>query len=198
MRVFGLTGNIGSGKSSVAAMFREEGIPMLDVDRISREVTAPGERAYRRVIEAFGAAILRPDGAIDRKRLGEIVFANAEHRARLEEITHPAILDAMKEALSALSREGHRAAIVEAALVYETGRKGILGKVISVRCDEGIQVRRLMDRDGITREQAVARIGAQMDAEEKARSADYVIDNSGSLENTRRQVRRIARILLGP
>jgi dephospho-CoA kinase len=196
MRVFGLTGNIGSGKSTVAAMFRDEGIPLLDADRISREVTAPGGRAYRPVIDSFGAEIVLPGGAIDRKRLGEIVFADPARRARLEEITHPAILASMKEALAELARGGHRAVMIEAALVFETGRKGLFNSVISVRCEEETQIRRLMARDRSSREQAAARIGAQMDAEEKARAADYVIDNSGCLEDTRRQVRRLARLLL--
>ena len=196
MRVFGLTGNIGSGKSTVAALLREHGIPVLDADRISREVTAPGGRAYDAVIDAFGRGILGRDGSIDRKRLGEIVFSDAALRERLERITHPAILDAMKEALSELARDGRRAAVVEAALIHEIGRKGLFEAVISVTCDRETQVLRLMVRDGISREQAEARFRAQMDAERKAGASEYLIDNSGSLEETRRQVERLARILL--
>jgi dephospho-CoA kinase len=119
MRVFGLTGNIGSGKSTVAAMLRESGIPVLDADRISREVTAPGGRAYDAVVRAFGREILGDDGAIDRKRLGEIVFADPASRVRLERITHPAILEAMKEAIAGIEREGHPAVVVEATLIHE-------------------------------------------------------------------------------
>jgi dephospho-CoA kinase len=196
MRVVGLTGNFGSGKSTVAGMFRNAGIPVIDADRISREVTAPGGRAYRDVVGEFGEGVLLPDGAIDRKRLGEMVFADPERRARLEAITHPAILEAMKEALSGFSREGHAVVIVEAALIHESGRKGLFGEVISVRCDGETQLCRATSRDGITREQAAARIRAQMDPADKARRSAHVIDNSGSLEETRRQVERIARILL--
>jgi len=197
MRIFGLTGNIGSGKSTVAALLREHGIPVLDADRISREVTAPGGRAYDAVVDAFGRGVLGRDGSIDRKRLGEIVFSDAALRERLERITHPAILDAMKEALSELARDGRRAAVVEAALIHETGRKGLFEAVISVRCDRETQVLRLMARDGISREQADARFHAQMDADRKAGASEYVIDNSGSIEETRRQVERLARVLLG-
>ncbi|HWS15325.1 MAG TPA: dephospho-CoA kinase [Candidatus Methylomirabilis sp.] len=197
MRVFGLTGNIASGKSTVAALLHEHGIPVLDADRISREVTAPGGRAYDAVVEAFGRGILEPDGSIDRKRLGEIVFSDAALRERLERITHPAILDAMKEALSELARAGRRAAVVEAALIHESGRKGLFEAVISVACDRETQILRLMARDGITREQAEARFRAQMDADRKAGASDHVIDNSGSMEETRRQVERLARVLLG-
>ena len=105
MRVFGLTGNIGSGKSTVAAMLREAGIPVLDADRISREVTAPGGRAYDAVVQAFGGGIVRDDGSIDRVRLGEIVFSDPASRERLERITHPAILEAMKEAVAGVVKE---------------------------------------------------------------------------------------------
>ncbi|HEX9192088.1 MAG TPA: dephospho-CoA kinase [Candidatus Deferrimicrobiaceae bacterium] len=196
MRVYGLTGNIGSGKSTVAAMFREAGIPVLDADRISREVTAPGSPAYRGIVKEFGTGILGPDGAIDREKLAGIVFSDPSRRALLERITHPAILAEMKESMGRLAREGHAAAIVEAALVHESGRKGLLEAVIAVRCDPSVQLRRLAARGGMTREQAEARMAAQMDPEEKARASDYVIDNSGDLEATRRQVERLARSLL--
>ena len=197
MRVFGLTGNIGSGKSTVAAMFREAGIPVLDADRISREVTAPGSPAFRDVVEEFGPGILGADGAIDRERLAGIVFSEPPRRAVLERITHPAILAAMRKSLSRLAREGHPAAIVEAALIHESGRKGLVEAVISVRCDPSVQLRRLAARGGMTREQAEARVAAQMDPEEKALASEYVIDNSGELEATRRQVEALVQVLRG-
>lgn len=196
MRVFGLTGNIGSGKSTVAEMFREAGIPVLDADRISREVTSPGGSAYRPLVEEFGTGILGPDGSIDRGRVAEIVFSDQARRTRLEAITHPAILEAMKAALARLAREGHPAAVVEAALIHESGRKGLFEAVISVRCDPSVQRGRLARRGELSREQATARASAQMDAEEKARASEYVIDNTGSLEETRRQVDRLVRTLL--
>jgi dephospho-CoA kinase len=197
MRVFGLTGNIGSGKSTVAAMLREAEIPILDADRISREVTAPGGRAYDDVVQAFGGGIVRDDGSIDRKRLGEIVFSDPSLRARLEAITHPAIHDAMKEAVAGIEREGHRAVVVEATLIHESGRRGMFESVISVTCDRETAISRLAARDGMSRRQAEARLRAQMDAERKAGASDYVIDNSGDLEETRRQVVALAEVLLG-
>jgi dephospho-CoA kinase len=197
MRIFGLTGNIGSGKSTVAAMLREEGIPVLDADRISREVMAPGGRVYDAVVRAFGTQIVRDDGSIDRKRLGEIVFSDSASRERLESITHPAILTAMKEAIAGIEREGHRAAAVEATLIHESGRKGLFESVISVTCDRETAISRIAARDGMSRCDAEARLRAQMNPDRKAGASDYVIDNSSSPEETRRQVRRIARILLG-
>ena len=196
MRVFGLTGNFGSGKSTVASMFLRAGIPVLDADRISREVTAPGGSAYPAVVREFGRRILLPDGSIDRGKLAEIVFADPGRRARLEAITHPAILEAMKAALEDLSRDGYRAAVVEAALIHESGRKGLFDAVIFVRCDEETQLRRVMARDGVSRERATLRLRAQMGAEAKAARSDHVIDNSGSPEETRAQVERLARVLL--
>ena len=192
-----MTGNIGSGKSTVAAMLRDEGIPVLDADRISREVTAPGGRAYDAVVQAFGRGIVRDDGSIDRKRLGEIVFSDPGSRERLERITHPAILEAMKEAIAALDREGHRAVVVEAALIHESGRKGLFEAVISVTCDRETAISRLASREGMSRGQAEARLRAQMDADRKAGASDYVIDNSGGIDSTRRQVAALAKTLRG-
>ncbi|WP_330893437.1 dephospho-CoA kinase [Candidatus Deferrimicrobium sp.] len=197
MRVFGLTGNIGSGKSTVAAMLREAGIPVLDADRISREVTVPGGRAYDDVVQTFGRGIVRDDGSIDRKRLGEIVFSDPGLRERLERITHPAILETMKEAIAGLDREGHRAAVVEAALIHESGRKGLFERVISVTCDRETALSRLTARDGMSRSEAEARLLAQMDGDRKAGASDYVIDNSGDIESTRRQVVALVKVLLG-
>jgi dephospho-CoA kinase len=197
MRVFGLTGNIGSGKSTVAAMLREAGIPVLDVDRISKEVTAPGGRAYDAVVQAFGRGIVRDDGSIDRKRLGEIVFADPRRRSQLEAITHPAILEGVKEAIAGIKREGHRAAVVEATLIHESGRKGLFEAVISVSCDRESAISRLASRDGMSRSQSEARLRAQMDAVRKAGASDYVIDNSGDIESTRRQVVALIEVLLG-
>ncbi|MGA8752573.1 dephospho-CoA kinase [Candidatus Deferrimicrobium sp.] len=196
MRVFGLTGNIGSGKSTVAAMLREAGIPVLDADRISREVSAPGGRAYDAVVRAFGRGIVRNDGSIDRVRLGEIVFSDPASRERLERITHPAILEAMKEALAGIEREGHPAAVVEATLIHESGRKGLFEAVISVTCDRETAISRLAARGGMPRRQAEARLRAQMSAERKAGASEYVIDNSGDIESTRRQVVALTGALL--
>jgi dephospho-CoA kinase len=181
----------------VAAILREAGIPVLDADRISREVTAPGGRAYDAVVQAFGREIVLEDGSIDRKRLGEIVFSDPRRRSQLEGITHPAILEAMKEALAGIEREGYHAAVVEATLIHETGRKGLFEAVISVTCDRETAISRIAARGGLSRGQAEARLRAQMDAVRKADASDYVIDNSGTLDETRRQVVALAGVLLG-
>ncbi len=191
MRVFGLTGGIGSGKSTVADLFRVEGIPVVDADRISRDISRPGTPAYEEIIRHFGRAILHPDGRIDRKLLGEIVFEEPDRRALLESITHPRIADGIREAISGLEAQGHEVAVVEAALIHEIGRRGTFQAVIGIRCDRETQIGRLTRRDGVSREAALRIVSSQMDPEEKARASDYVIDNSGDLEETRAQVRAL-------
>jgi len=189
MRVFGLTGGIGTGKSTVARMFREEGLAVIDADRIAREVTAPGRPAHEAIVRAFGREVLLPDGRIDRKKLGGIVFPDLAKRAELEAITHPEIARGIASELYRLESEGHGAAVVEAALIHETGRRARFEAVIAVRCDKMQQVRRLVERDGISEEQALQRIASQMDPDEKAHASEHVIDNSGDLAATRAQVR---------
>ena len=198
MRIFGLTGGIGSGKSVVARMFREEKIPVVDADRISREVTAPGKPAHDEIVRRFGAQILLSDGRINRKKLGATVFADPGKRAELESITHPTISEGIREAVSVLASEGHAVVIVEAALILEKGRQGICEAVIGVRCERRLQVDRIMGRDGISREEAHRIVSSQMDPEEKALASDYVIDNSGDLAETRAKVRVLAEKLKGP
>ncbi len=198
MRVFGLTGGIGTGKSTVAGMFRDEGIPVVDADRIARDVTAPGQYAYLEIVHRFGRDILDADGEIDRKRLAEIVFADPARRAELEAVTHPRIVEGIAYALQKLDAEGHPAAIVEAALIHEKGRRGMFEAVIGVWCDRIQQVRRLMARDGIPEAQALLRLSAQMDANAKAKASDHVIDNSDDRESTRAQVRALAALLMRP
>ncbi len=195
MRVYGLTGGICTGKSTVAGMFRGEGIPVVDADDIAREVVEPGGEAYGEIVRAFGKSILRADGAIDRARLGSIVFADAGKRLELERITHPAISAGISSALSRLESAGHPLAIVEAALIHEKGRGGLFDAVIAVRCGREVQVRRLVSRDGISEEMARQRIASQMDPEEKAQASDHVVDNSGDIRATREQVRALASLL---
>lgn len=198
MRLIGLTGGIGTGKSVVARMFREEKIPVVDADRISREITAPGMPAHDEIVRLFGTGILLPDGRINRRKLGGIVFSDPEKRAVLESVTHPYISEGIRKAATALSSEGHDVVIVEAALIHEKGRQGILEAVIGVRCERTVQIDRIMNRDGISREEARRVVSAQMDPEEKARASDYVINNSGDLAETRAQVQALAEKLRRP
>lgn len=199
MRVLALTGGIGTGKSLVAGLIRKAGVPVVDADRISREIMEPGTGCHEEVVARFGDGIVGPDGRIDRKRLGAIVFGDPGKRALLESITHPRIREGIESAISSLEAEGHPAAVVEAALILENRREGRFDAVVCVYCDRDTQIRRIVARDGIPAAEAEARIAAQMDPLEKARRSDHVIDNSGSPEETEKQVEALlARLDLAP
>jgi len=190
----GLTGNIAAGKSCASARFAELGAAVIDADRVSRELMAPGAPAYFRVAEAFGAEILSGDGTIDRRRLGGIVFASEEKRRFLESIMHPAIYDAIAAKIAEKEKIS-KIVIVEAALLVETGGYKEYDRLIVVTCPPATQLSRLAGRDGLTMSEAKARIAAQMPMDEKIRFADHIIDTSGSLESTLAQVDSIYRIL---
>ncbi len=195
MRIIGLTGGIGCGKSLVAGLVSESGVPVVDADLIAREVVEPGTKCHHEIVEKFGTSILGPDRKIDRKKLGGIVFADAARRAELESITIPGIQAGIEVALANLEESGHHAAVVEAALLHENRRAARFECVICVYCDQDTQLRRIVARDGIPVEEARQRINAQMDSREKARLSDHVIDNSGSPEETKRQVSTLLALL---
>ena len=189
MPSFGLTGGIASGKSTVAAMFRELGARIIDADELAREVIRPGSPAFAEIVSHFGREILDASGEINRKRLGEIVFADAAERATLNAIVHPAIMARRKELIASYDASDSSAIIIsDAALIYEAHIESCFLRVIVAWCRPEQQLERLMSKTGLPREQAERRIAAQMPTEEKRRRADYVIDCSGSIEETRRQV----------
>jgi dephospho-CoA kinase len=190
----GLTGNIAAGKSCAAARFAELGAAVIDADRVSRELMDPGTPVYFCVAEAFGAKILCADGTIDRRRLGSIVFASEKQRRLLESIVHPAIRDAIARKIAEKEKTSD-VVIVDAALMIETGGYKEYDRLIVVACPPALQFARLMARDGLTEDEAKARIAAQMPADEKIHFADYVINTSGSLESTLDQVDAIYREL---
>ncbi len=194
--ILGITGNIASGKSRVAARMAELGAAAVSADQLAREVVAPGSETLAALVNVFGEAILAADGSLDRSRLAEIVFADVGARKRLEAITHPAIGRLAEERLRRLWQEGHRLVVYEAPLLFEAGAVGRVDRVLVVLADTEVRLARLMARDGLDREAALRRIRAQMSQEEKAARADYVIDNSGSWEDCRRQVDALYRRLL--
>ena len=188
----GLTGGIATGKSAVAAMFRELGCQVLEADKIAHRMIEPGGAAYDEVVREFGRGILTPDGRVDRSKLGAIVFSDPKKLARLNAIVHPPVLEEQTRQLSAIEQaEPHAIAVVEAALLIEAGYDKKLDCLVVTWCTSEQQIARLTQRDagrGLTVEQARQRIAAQMPGEEKRRLADEEIDCSGSLERTREQV----------
>ncbi len=190
MRVLGLTGGIGSGKSMVARMFARLGAVVIDADQLAREVVEPGQPALREIASTFGPDVLLPDGRLDRPKLAGIIFADPAERAKLDAITHPRIRERMDEEVQA-RRSGTGVLIVDIPLLYENDRTHTVERVIVVWADPQTQLRRIRERDGLSAESARQRIAAQMPLDAKRARADHVIDNSGSREDTRRQVEAI-------
>ncbi len=192
MLIVGLTGGIASGKSTVAEMFRQAGAYVIDADRIVHRVMAPDGPAWRPVVDAFGDSILGADRHLDRKKLGELVFAQNHLRKKLERIVHPHVRSAIAAEVARIRIEDPQALIVEdIPLLLETGMQRDLAEIIVVYVPESIQIQRLMKRDGLDSVSALARMAAQISMEEKKRRATMVIDNSGPPAETREQFRRI-------
>jgi len=185
---FGLTGGIACGKSTVARYFQDLGAHIIDADHVGHELIEPGRPACQEIVERFGKDVLDSGGNIDRKKLGPKVFADPQQLQMLNSILHPRILARVQELTAEQQqRDPHAVVIVDAALIFESGMGGTLDKVVVAWCRHDQQVVRLMAKTGLSREEAERRIHAQMPVEEKRRRADYVIDCSGSLEDTRRQ-----------
>lgn len=210
-RVVGLTGGIGTGKSTVAEHWRSLGATLIDADAIVRELQAPGTPVLAAMVEAFGAEILDASGALDRKGLGQRVFADASARAQLGRIIGPAILREIATRLDAARREGAALVLLDIPLLLESRARGprepgqpprttadLVDEVVVVWAPEAQQVERQIARDGATREHALARMAAQMPIDQKRDLADHVIDNSGSQTATRAQVDALHKKLLAP
>ena len=188
MRVIGLTGGIAGGKSLVARRLAGRGAVVIDVDRLGHESYRAGTEAYRAVIQAFGQEVVAPDGEIDRRTLGAKVFADPEARRRLEEIVWPAIRRLAEERLASLRAEGAGVVVLDAAVLIEADWLPLVDEVWLVEASPETSRRRLMERNGLTAEQAEARLRAQLTNEKRRPYADVVIENDGSLEELRRAV----------
>lgn len=193
----GLTGSIATGKSTVSRMFAHLGARVIDADLLAREVVMPGQPAYARIVEEFGPQVVQEDGSLDRKALGALVFADAASLKRLEEITHPAIGLRQQRILSVLDEEAFEGVVIwDAALLVEGGGVAKMDRVVVVYADPETERRRLMERDGLSDADARARVASQMPVAEKVKLADHVIDNSGTREETERQVGTVYGALL--
>lgn len=192
----GLTGSIAVGKTFVCSVFRELGAHVLDADQVARDVVEPGTIGLERVVKAFGDTVLRPDGSLDRAKLGAIVFSDEEKRLKLNSIIHPLVFEAQDRWLKERETEDpHGIAIVDAALMIESGGYRRFDRLIVVWCEPELQLKRLMSRDDLSESEARKRISSQMPQEEKKRYADLLIDTSGSREDTRRRTTEVFREL---
>jgi len=187
--VLGVTGGIASGKTTVARMLAELGAPIIDFDLLARDVVAPGEPAFREIVDYFGEGVIGEDGKLDRKRLSGIVFRDSSKRRILEGITHPRILAAFIRQVTQMAEKNPQG-IVQAVipLLFEVHLEPLVHKVLVVYVSPDTQVDRLMKRDRISREEARRILDAQMPIDEKAARADFVIHNEGNLDETRKEV----------
>lgn len=185
----GLTGGIATGKSFVIGVLKELGCEVLDADQIAREVVEPGLPAFDEIVAFFGQEVVGKDGSLDRGKLGEIIFADASKRAKLNSIVHPRVFEAQALWLAEVERRDPDAiTVIDAALMIETGSYRRFEKLVVVYCEPEIQLERLMTRNNLSREQAMARISSQMPSSEKLKYADFSVNTSLGFEDTRRQV----------
>jgi dephospho-CoA kinase len=190
IKLVGLTGGIGSGKSTVGKMVQRLGVPLIDADQLAREVVQPGTPALAEIAREW-PEVIAADGTLDRRRLGAKVFAEPAARQRLEAITHPRIQERMRQQVTALAAQGHRLVFYEASLLVEAGRASEFDTLVVVTATEEQQLARTMARDGSSHEHALARLRAQLPLSEKQKLATHLIDNSGDLAATEAQVKAL-------
>ncbi len=179
--LFGLTGGLASGKSTIAAHWTSRGLPVIDADDIARQVLAPRTSGLSEVVQTFGEGVLHEDGSLDRKRLAGVVFQDAEARAKLEAITHPRIVAATLQRASELEAQSEPFACYEASLLVERGLADLFRPLVVVASDERDQIARARSRDNLSAKEAEARLRAQLPLADKLAQADYVIQNDGDL-----------------
>ncbi|GIU80706.1 MAG: dephospho-CoA kinase [Bryobacteraceae bacterium] len=188
----GLTGGLASGKSFVGEALASLGCHLLKADELGHQLLQPGTQVYEKVVEAFGPGILDSEGRIVRRALAALVFENPEKLALLNSLVHPAVIEEEERWMQRIAAsDPHGIAIVEAAILIETGSYKRFDKIILAVCSDEQQIARAMKRDGLTREEALARLQRQMPLDEKRKFADFIIDTSGEKEKTLAQVRRL-------
>jgi len=191
MIVIGLTGGIGTGKSEVARIFQELGAVLINADQIGHQAYTLHSEIWQEVVKAFGEEILQPNGEIDRKKLGSIVFADPDQLTRLNQIMHPRMARMVAQQVQELREQGADVVVVEAALLFEAGWDSLVGEVWSTESPEYLVIKRLQSRSGLSQEEAKKRIGSQMSGEERKSRSQVVVDNSGDLIELERVVRSI-------
>ena len=180
--IIGLTGQSGGGKSTVSGVFAERGFEVIDADKVSREVVARGSPCLKELSEAFGREMILPDGTLDRKRLGEIVFSDRERLRQLDGIMYPYIISRINLKIDSLRERGARFILLDAPTLFEAGADGLCEVIVSVTAREEIRLGRITERDGITEEMAKKRFSSQLSEEFFKAHSDHVIENNGSRE----------------
>lgn len=200
MKIIGLTGGIGSGKSTVTDYLTERGYHVLDADKIAREIVLPGSEMLIRLTAAFGDEIISEDGSLNRKKLASIVFADPEKKKTLDDLMHTEILELIHERIHRYREEAesvaakgdsgnrYRVIFIDAPLLFETGLDKSVSEAWVIDADEETRIKRIMERDGLGREEILSRINNQMARDEKNRRADVILDNTGNQESLYRQI----------
>jgi len=191
MKVIGLTGGISSGKSTVSQFLAELGAVIIDADKVGHEVFKPDSEAWREVVAAFGKQIITTNGAIDREKLGEIVFSNSEARARLNQIMHPRMYDSVKTRLDEYRRQGAGIVVLEAPLLLEAGWTSLVDEVWVATASEATVLKRLRERTGLSEKESLARIRSQLPTEKRVKHADVVINTDCGLEELKAKVKEL-------
>lgn len=190
MKIIGLTGGIGSGKTTVSDYLISRGYPVLDADRIAREIVLPGSEMLIRLAAVFGEEIIREDGSLDRRKLGDIVFSDPEKKKTLDSLMHTEILELIHERIYRF-RESAEVIFIDAPLLFETGLDKSVNEIWVVDVDNETRIKRIMERDGLKRDEILKRISTQMTREEKNRRADVILDNTGDQEALYRQIEQL-------
>ncbi len=190
--IIGLTGNIATGKSTISNMFQAKyQIPVIDADIVSREVVEPGEQALEEIAATFGEDILLEDGTLNRKKLGSIIFQDETKREKLNAIVHPAVRKKMLSKKEELLQQGNQTIVMDIPLLFENNLTYLVEKTIVVYTSHQIQLQRLKERNQLSEKEAIERMNSQMDIDKKRELADAVIDNSGSIEQSEKQLKNI-------
>lgn len=189
--IIGLTGSIASGKSTISAMLKEKGFPIIDADLVARIVVEPGTETLQAIEQEFGEEVMNEDGTLNREALGQIIFHNPSKRKQLNELMHPAIRTEMLRQRDQLIQDGHATLIMDIPLLFESRLQHFVEKIIVVSVTEETQLQRLMERNSLSIEEAKARIHSQLPISEKEKGADAVIYNNGSVEESKEQLERL-------
>lgn len=195
MLVVGLTGGIASGKSTVSRMIQDAGVPVICLDELARAVVKAGKPALEDIRHTFGESVLGENGELDRAAMGAVVFHDREKRKALESIIHPRVAEEMSKRIEGLEKDGHAVVVVDVPLLYEVHWDRHCDLVVVVYTPREAQAKRLVERDGLSVEDARLRLDAQMPIEQKTLNADFVIDNSGSREQTRARVEEVLKTI---
>ncbi len=187
-KTIGLTGSVATGKSTVSNLIQQAGIPLVDADVAARKVVEKGTDGLAEIVAYFGKDILLEDGTLNRAKLGEIIFQDKEKREKLNEITHPRVKDYMLKERERFFEAGEKVVFFDIPLLFESHLESLVDQIIVVWTTPETELKRLMERNNLTKEEALARINSQMGIDEKAKKADFVIDNNESLEKTQKQV----------